>query len=132
MYGVEGKHFTRAPDNSPIPTKLGQKEMAGQFQFISGRVPVTVGSADLPHFIEEEMAYCRETVKYLEPDLFEGIKLELPPIYSKTIAITEDKINDVLKGKRPLSDLDQIVEEWRRSGGDDGRNFFEKALEQSA
>lgn len=132
VYGVEGKHFKRAPDHSPIPTKLGQKEMAGQFQFISGRVPVTVGSADLPHHVEDEMAYCRETVKYLEPDLFEGIKLELPPTYSKTIIITEDKISDVLKGKRPLSDFDQIVEEWRRSGGDDGRRFFEKALEQSA
>src|SRR5690606_20634263 len=42
QHGVEGKHFTRAPDRSPIPTELGRKEIANQFHIISGRVPVMV------------------------------------------------------------------------------------------
>ena len=49
-------------------------------------------------------------------------------MYSKTIQITEDKMNDVIRGRRPVSDVDTIVKEWRTTGGDEGRAFFEKAL----
>ncbi len=127
-YGVEGKHFTRAPDNSPLPTELGRKEIATQFDVLGGRAPVMVGSSELPGHVRDELAYSKRTAKYLEKDLFEGIKLELPPGYSKIITTTEDKLRDLVRGRRPLSDLDQIVEEWRRSGGDQGREFLEKVL----
>ncbi len=128
LYGVEGQHFTRAADNSPIPTELGRKEIVNQFEFISGRAPVLVGTDDVPHFVRDLIAYSKATAKYMERDLFEGIKLEFPASYSSVIVSTEDKIRDVVRGRRPLSDLDEIVEEWRRTGGDDGRAFFEKAL----
>jgi putative aldouronate transport system substrate-binding protein len=127
-YGVEGKHFTRAPDKSPIPTPLGRKELAQQFPFLGGRPPAIVGTADVPHYVQDLFAYSQRTVQYLEEDLFKGIKLEFPPNYSKILVITEDRLSDVLRGRRPLSDLDQIVRDWRRTGGDEGRAFFEKAL----
>jgi putative aldouronate transport system substrate-binding protein len=57
-----------------------------------------------------------------------GLKLEYPGNFSKIIITTEDKLNDVVRGRRPLGDLDQIVKEWRATGGDEGRAFFEKAL----
>jgi putative aldouronate transport system substrate-binding protein len=44
------------------------------------------------------------------------------------IVPTEFKITDIIRGRRPLGDLDQIVREWRRSGGDEGREFLEKVL----
>jgi len=127
-YGVEGRHFTRAEDGSPVPTDLGRRELAGQYSFIGGRVPVIVATADVPHFVQDFFAYTTSTIRYLEQDLFEGIKIALPPNYSKTIIATEDKLNDVLRGRRPLSDLHQIVREWRNSGGDEGRAFLEKTL----
>ncbi len=127
-YGVEGKHFTRAPDNSPIATDLGRKEIANQFWLLGGRAPVLVGSSEVPSYVKDLLDYTQETVKHLEVDLFQGIKIEMPASYSKIIISTEDKIKDMVRGRRPLSDLDQIVREWRRSGGDDARAFLEKAL----
>lgn len=127
-YGVEGEHFTRAEDGSPVPTDLGRRELAGQYDFIGGRVPVVVATADVPHFVQDLFAYANRTVKYLEKDLFKGIKVSLPANYSKLIIATEDKLNDVLRGRRPLSDLDRIVREWRNSGGDEGREFLERTL----
>jgi len=129
-YGVEGKHFTRAADGSPTPTDLFSKELAAppQYHLLGGRVAVEVATADVPNYVRDLLAYTRATIPYLEPDLFQGIKVELPANYSKTIAISEDKLNDVLRGRRPLGDLESIVNEWRRAGGDEGRAFLEKTL----
>jgi putative aldouronate transport system substrate-binding protein len=127
-YGVEGKHFTRAADGSPLPTELGRSELCEQFRFLGGRAPALVATADVPNFLQDLLDYSKRTIQYREPDLFAGIKLELPANYSKLLVNTEDKINDVVRGRRPHSDLDGIVDEWRRAGGDEGRAFFEKAL----
>jgi putative aldouronate transport system substrate-binding protein len=127
-YGVEGKHFTRGPDGSPLPTDLGHKELGSQYNFLVGRVPAIVKTADVPNYVQDLITYENATVKYLEKDLTAGIKLELPANYSKAINPAEDKVLDVLRGRRPLSDLDQITKEWRAQGGDEGRAFLEKAL----
>lgn len=128
LYGIEGKHFKRAPDNSPIATDLGRKEISNQYRLISGRAPVLVGNSEVPNYVKDLLDYTRTTAQYLEEDLFEGIKLEMPASASKTVTATEDKLRDLIRGRRPLSDIDQIVAEWRRSGGDDAREFLEKAL----
>ncbi len=74
LYGVEGRHFTRGADGSPVPTDLGRKELAAQYTLLGGRVPAVVGAADVPHFVQDLLGYLRATVRYLEPDLFAGIK----------------------------------------------------------
>ncbi|MBO4208896.1 extracellular solute-binding protein [Micromonospora echinofusca] len=127
-YGVEGQHFTRAADGSPVPTDLGRKEMAGQFGALGGRVAVKVRSGDTPTYVQDYLAYYRKHIDLMEKDLFAGIKLELPANWSKIITPTDDKIRDILRGRRPLGDLDQVVKDFLASGGEEGRAFFEKAL----
>jgi putative aldouronate transport system substrate-binding protein len=128
--GVEGKHFTRTADGSPMPTELGRKEVAvpGQYELLGGRAPAVVGTADVPKFVEDLFAYLQSTIRFLEPDLFEGIKVEFPAAMSRGITPAEDKLNDVIRGRRPIGDLDEIIAEWRASGGDEGREFLEETL----
>jgi putative aldouronate transport system substrate-binding protein len=130
-YGVEGLHFTRTADGSPMPTNLWFKEIAGQFQFIGGRPAVEVASADVPNYVPDILAYEHQTLPYMEEDFFQGIKISLPANYSKLTNATEDKMSDVQRGRRPLSDLKQIVREWRNAGGDEGRAFLERTLAAS-
>jgi putative aldouronate transport system substrate-binding protein len=130
-FGVEGQHFSRMPDGSPMRTELGRKEWASQYAYIGGRVPTLVATSDVPNYVQESIEYTRTTYAFREPDPFSGIKIELPPNYSRVITPTEDKINDIVRGRRPLGDLEQIVNEWRRSGGDEGRKFYEKVLADS-
>ncbi len=131
LYGVEGVHFTRAPDRSPIATPLGQKELGNQYRLLGGRVPVVVGSSEVPTYVKDLLDYTHRTVKHREEDFFAGIKLEMPATYSKTVIATEDKIKDLVRGRRPLSDLRGIVSEWRRSTGDETRGFLEKVLTEN-
>ncbi|MFY1637642.1 extracellular solute-binding protein [Solwaraspora sp. WMMB335] len=131
QYGVAGEHHTIGDDGSPVMTELGRQEIADQYTFIVGRYPAIVQTADVPGFVEDLLAYSNETVKYLESNPWAGIKLEFPANYSRVLQPTEDKILDVLRGRRPTSDLDQIISEWRSAGGDEGRDFFAKALEDN-
>ena len=32
------------------------------------------------------------------------------------------------RGRTPLSELDQIIADWRRYGGDEAREFYQEAL----
>ena len=127
-YGVEGQHFTRGSDHCPIPTELGRNELAMQYTLLGGRCPVVVSSEDVPHYVRDLLAYSRATLPYAEPDLFQGMKLQLPSAFSKNLVLTEDKLTDILRGRRPESDLAAIVQEWRNNGGDETRAFLEKAL----
>jgi putative aldouronate transport system substrate-binding protein len=127
-YGVEGKHFTRGPDGSPAPTELGRREIGSQFNFLVGRLPTVVTTADVPNYVPDLLKYSNDNVKYLEKELTAGIKLEMPNRASAIVQPTEDKILDIQHGRRPVSDLDAIVTEWRNGGGDEARAFIEKAL----
>ncbi|GLY25894.1 extracellular solute-binding protein [Micromonospora sp. NBRC 101691] len=127
-YGVEGKHFTRGSDGSPVPTELGRKELGAQYTHIGGRVPVKVRSGDTPNYVRDYLGYYQKHISLMEKDLFAGIKLELPANWSKILTPTEDKIRDILRGRRPIGDLDQVRKEFLSTGGEEGRAFFEKAL----
>lgn len=127
-FGGEGTHFTRDA-SGPVLTDLGRKEIANQYFFISGRRPIGSPRADLPGHLETTMAYESAMAKFVEKDPWAGIKIEWPARYSQISGQqTEDKITDVLRGRRPMSDVDQIVKEFRDGGGDEARELLRKAL----
>lgn len=127
-YGKEGTHFTRDSSGAPVGNQLASKEIAFQYGFLVGRVPAIVSKPETPNFVKDLLTYSNEMVKYLEKDPWEGIKLEMPANFSKVLVPTEDKITDVLRGRRPISDLDGIVAEWRSGGGAESTDFMSKAL----
>ena len=129
-FGVEGKHHTRNADG-PIKTELGFKEIQNQYFFISGRSPVVQPTPQTPNYVRDLLAYSNETVKYLEKDPWDGLKFEMPAKYKAAVTPTEDKITDITRGRRPLSDLDAVVKEWRAAGGDEARELLAKALADS-
>jgi len=127
-FGKEGVHFTRDANGVPVGTQQAQKEIAFQYGFLVGRVPAIVSKPEAPNYVKDMLTYSNNMVKYLEKDPWEGLQLEMPANYSKILVPTEDKITDVIRGRRPLSDLDGIVNEWRNGGGNEARDFMAKAL----
>lgn len=127
-HGVEGRHFTRAADGSPVPTALGEREVAEQFLALGGRPRALVATDDLPTFVADYLGYARATLAQREPDLFEGIQLELPPRYVGQLLNMEPRFHDLVVGRRPLSELDALLREFRRYGGDEARAFLERVL----
>jgi putative aldouronate transport system substrate-binding protein len=127
-YGVEGKHYTRNSSGVPLKQDLAFKEIQNQYFFISGRSPVVQPTPDTPNYVKDMLGYANSMVKYLQKDPWDGLKLEFPAKFKAALLPTEDKITDVLRGRRPLADLDAIVSEWRSAAGDETRAFMAKAL----
>jgi putative aldouronate transport system substrate-binding protein len=126
-YGVEGKHHTMTP-SGPVKTDLAFKEIANQYYFISGRNPTVGPSPETPNWVHDALAYSNEMVKFLEKDPWDGLKLEMPAKYKASQVPTEDKFTDVLRGRRPLSDVDGIVAQWKAEGGEEAKALLAKAL----
>jgi putative aldouronate transport system substrate-binding protein len=130
-YGKEGTHFTRDSNGAPVATPLAQKEIAFQYGFIVGRVPAIVSKPETPNYVSDLLTWSNAQVPFLEKDPWSGIKLEMPANYSKVLVPTEQKITDIIRGRRPISDLDAIVTEWKSTGGNEGRDFLAKALQDA-
>jgi putative aldouronate transport system substrate-binding protein len=126
-FGVEGKHH-KGTAAGPVKTDLGFKEIANQYFFISGRRPVVQPTPQTPTYVPDMLGYSNQTVKYLEKDPWDGLKLEMPARYKSGQVPFQDKFTDVVRGRRPLTDIDAIVKEWKAAGGDEARELMGKAL----
>ncbi|GAB3932680.1 extracellular solute-binding protein [Kribbella albertanoniae] len=126
-YGQEGKHYVKEASGAPKLTALGAKEVANTYIFLGGR-PAVISESQYPGYVEAMHAWEKACVKYAQEKPFEGIRVEQP---SKLAALSQpfdDKVQDILRGRRPVSDLKVALAEWRKNGGDEGREFFAKVL----
>jgi putative aldouronate transport system substrate-binding protein len=127
-WGVEGRHYKKGPAGEPIKEDLAFKEIQNQYFFISGRNPVVFPTPETPNYVKDMLGYSNTNVKYLEKDPWDGLKIEFPAQFKSNKVPTEDKLTDVVRGRRPIGDIDTIVSEWRASGGDEARDLLAKAL----
>ncbi|TCC50607.1 extracellular solute-binding protein [Kribbella capetownensis] len=126
-YGVEGKHYTKESSGAPKLTALGSKEVANTYVFLGGR-PEAITQSQYPGYVQAMSAWQNESCKRFEKNLFEGIRVEAP---SKLAALNQpfdDKLQDIFRGRRPVSELKSAVQAWRTGGGDEGRDFYAKVL----
>ncbi|PGH44457.1 sugar ABC transporter substrate-binding protein [Micromonospora sp. WMMA1996] len=130
-FGVEGRHHTRSP-NGPVKTDLAFKEIANQYFFISGRNPTIGPFPDTPRYVPDVLNYSNQMVRFLEKDPWDGVKLEMPAAYKANQVPTEDKFTDLLRGRRPMSDVDAIVAEWKAGGGEEARKLLADSLPKTA
>ncbi|MEU8110492.1 extracellular solute-binding protein [Nonomuraea muscovyensis] len=125
-YGVKGKHFELGSDGVPKLTDLGTKEVAYTYGFLGGR-PLYV-DWPFPEDVKLSLDWQNASFKHIERNPFAGIRIQRPSKYSGLQVPTEDKFTDVMRGRRPVSDVRQIAQEWRRDGGDEAREFYLKVL----
>ncbi|GAA5060379.1 putative aldouronate transport system substrate-binding protein [Thermocatellispora tengchongensis] len=127
VYGVEGEHFTRDDDGVPQKTELGLKEAAETYIFLGGR-PLVTDWVAYPDAVRACAKWQNDSFRYIQPTPFDGIRVQRPARMSGLQVPTEDKFTDIMRGRRPVSDVKKIVEEWRRDGGDEAREFYMRVL----
>ncbi|HEY8474469.1 MAG TPA: extracellular solute-binding protein [Natronosporangium sp.] len=132
QYGVEGVHFEFNEDGQPVLTEQGSAE-AGQavptVYFLGGRPPEPIAAGgDWPGYVQSRMDWNARHLQYLKPGIFAGIKRIEPANLQQANRSLDDKLEDLRRGRTPMSEWDNIVAEWRRTGGDEGRAFYEQAL----
>ncbi|TDQ50770.1 extracellular solute-binding protein [Actinorugispora endophytica] len=126
-YGAEGEHYEPDDNGAPRLTELGQKEVSNGYLFISGRNNA-VSESEYPDYVESFTTWFNDAAQYGEDNPFEGIRIQRPSSYASAEQPTEDKIEDILRGRREVGELGDIVAEWRSDGGDAARDFYADVL----
>ncbi|GAB3732157.1 extracellular solute-binding protein [Nocardiopsis nanhaiensis] len=128
-YGEEGVHFEFNDDGAPELTDLGNTEVNDGYYFISGRPPA-VSESQYPDFVDWKTSWFNDAIAYAGEDPFAGIRIQLPERFSGAEMPLTDRVENIIRGREDLSALDDAVDEWRRDGGDEGREFFYEVLQE--
>jgi putative aldouronate transport system substrate-binding protein len=127
QYGVEGVHFKRGADGAPVVTEQGKREVTFTYAFLAGR-PDSIVEPQYPDFVRASHEWQSNTAKYLDKSPFYGLRVEEPAQLTGIRQPFDDKVNDILHNRAPLSDLKPAVDAWRQRGGDALRQFYAKLL----
>jgi putative aldouronate transport system substrate-binding protein len=127
-FGIEGVHYTRDANGNPILNQTGQHDVNFLWNSIAGPPPILYNTK-APQFAPTLQGDER-------PMLAAGITDPTIPLYSPTNGSKGgplnqtliDGITDTVAGRRPVSDFDQLVTDWRNGGGDQIRHEYEQAL----
>nr|WP_062334870.1 extracellular solute-binding protein [Herbidospora sakaeratensis] len=129
--GVEGTHFTRDDKGAPQVTELGPKEIVGSYVWLGGRVDPIFESQAHPDYVRAATAWWNAAVTVRHQDPFDGIRVEEPGDFTAAAKPFEDKVVDIIRGRRGLDTLQQAITEWKAGGGDAGREFYMKVLTEN-
>jgi putative aldouronate transport system substrate-binding protein len=132
-YGLAGSDFTLDADGQPKPTPAGTSN-AGYvpWRYLS-QYPYVQYQADLPNY--SALMFDAETVQVnagvVDPTLgfysaTNFAKGRLAEMNFRQGAV------DIVVGRRPFADYDQIVTEWRNTGGDQSRKEYLEAFAANA
>jgi putative aldouronate transport system substrate-binding protein len=130
-YGVQGKDYTLDESGNPHRTQQGIANMI-PWQGVMG-IPATV------LFDPQLSSYPTDMNAALKPLEAVGVQDPTVGLYSATnqkqgfLIQTKlaDGLIDIIVGRRPMTDYDSLVSEWRSSGGDAIRQELQQAYAQS-
>jgi putative aldouronate transport system substrate-binding protein len=126
-YGVEGKHYVKQPSGAPKLTALGQKEVSQTYVFLGGR-PTAITESEYPGYVQSMSTWQNAAAKVREKNLFDGIRVEQPAKMAALNQPFDDALQDIFRGRRPVSELKTAVKQWQTNGGNEGRDFYAKVL----
>jgi putative aldouronate transport system substrate-binding protein len=131
-FGVQGTDFNFNREGAPVLTEQGRAELTATWRYVTSP-PYALFSANR----SKEFA----DVSYAAEQAMMAAAVEDPTVglYSATALsqgiLAQDTfyggVSDIVQGRRPVSDLDGLVSEWRNRAGDKIRGEFQQALEDA-
>ncbi len=129
LYGEEGRDHTLDGDGNPILTGSGKVNTMVPIRYLADAPPV-VFEPGRPSDADTQHAY--QTL-----EIPTGIRDPTVGLFSNTFAsknATIDKsfndgLNDIIQGRKPFTVLDDLINSWRKDGGDTIRGEYEEQLQ---
>jgi ABC-type glycerol-3-phosphate transport system substrate-binding protein len=123
-FGAPGTDFTMK-DGNPLLTEQGSKEIATTFQFLSCPASAIVVQSGATQVVKDYVNWQADAVKHVVKPMFYGMNVSEPSRFSSLTKPMKDTITDVKLGRKPISAWTEAVDNWRRTGGDELRKFYE-------
>jgi putative aldouronate transport system substrate-binding protein len=128
-YGIEHVDYT-LDRGSPTRTDTGRSETSLSLGYLAD-APQVFYQEGLPNVVRKEYGHQRKLLTTAVPDPTLGLVSQTQTTKGSQLdtAIGQAQ-NDIMQGKRPVSDWDAVLKDWRSSGGDRIRAELEKALQE--
>jgi putative aldouronate transport system substrate-binding protein len=132
QYGVQGTDYNFDANGNPVPTQVGpSNSLYVGWQFMS-RHPWVLYYPGLPDFGKVNQQAQQALLPLGAEDPTWGTFSQTYLAKGRSMETTfGDGVNDIITGRRPMSDYDQLVNDWRTGGGDTIRKEYLDQLTSS-
>jgi putative aldouronate transport system substrate-binding protein len=129
QYGLKDTDYTLDANGNPVPTRVGPSDsLYVGWQFMS-RHPWVLYYPGLPDFGKVNQQAQQALLALGVEDPTWGTFSQTYLSKGRSMETTfGDGINDIISGRRPFSDYDQLVKDWQSGGGETIRKEYADAL----
>ena len=128
-YGVEGVHYTRDANGVPTLNEKGRSEVLSTWKYITNNPQVLFDVNRSQQYATDIQGDEKAMADVAIPDPTLGF---YSPTFSGQVALLDqamtDGVSDIVIGRSPLSELDNLVQAWRSNGGEKSRSEYQEAL----
>ncbi|MFC8869469.1 extracellular solute-binding protein [Streptomyces sp. NPDC057148] len=128
-YGVEGTHYT-VEDGVPTKTEQGNIDVMNAYVMIASPAP-TIAHPDFPEVAKGQVEWQQRMGAFTKKPTFYGMQIVEPARWTNLSNDFEQLEDDVVRGRRKVSDVQQAVSDWRSKGGDKLRDWYKKLLDEN-
>ncbi|MFI6856298.1 extracellular solute-binding protein [Streptomyces sp. NPDC050416] len=129
VYGVEGTDYT-VKDGVPTKTTRGVNEVNGAFDY-TGDPAAYIAHPDLPEIAKQQVEWQQRMGAFTKKSSFQGMTITEPNRWTNLADDFEQLEDDVVRGRKKISDMQQAVSDWKKQGGDDLRAWYRKLLDDN-
>ncbi|MCX5561199.1 extracellular solute-binding protein [Streptomyces sp. NBC_00038] len=129
QYGVEGTHYT-VKDGTPTKNDKGNQEVANAFVMLASPAS-TIAHPDFPDVAKAQVEWQQRMGAFTKKSSFYGLQIIEPARYTNLSNDFEQLEDDVVRGRKKISDMQQAVSDWKSQGGDGLRDWYKKLLDDS-
>ncbi|WP_217250917.1 extracellular solute-binding protein [Streptomyces sp. AC602_WCS936] len=128
-YGVEGTHYT-VEDGVPTKTEQGNIDVMNAYVMIASPAP-TIAHPDFPEVAKGQVEWQQRMGAFTRKPTFYGMQIVEPARWTNLSNDFEQLEDDVVRGRKKISDVQQAVSDWRSKGGDKLRDWYKKLLDEN-
>jgi putative aldouronate transport system substrate-binding protein len=134
-FGVKDVDYTFNNNGSPIFTDQGRTDMPGSPNLPWGYLatpPTVTFSVNQPDFGQWGHVEQQRLIDVGVADPTYGLYSATAATQGVTLdQLIFDRVSGIAAGRMPMSDLDQLVKDWRSKGGDQVRDELQQALQKA-
>ncbi|MGC2998969.1 extracellular solute-binding protein [Streptomyces sp. G35A] len=128
-YGVEGTHYT-VEDGVPTKTDQGNIDVMNAYVMVASPAP-TIAHPDFPDVARGQVEWQQRMGAFTKKSAFYGMQITEPARYTNLSNDFEQLEDDVIRGRKKISDVQQAVSDWKSKGGDKLRDWYRKILDEN-
>ncbi|MES5817391.1 extracellular solute-binding protein [Streptomyces sp. RG80] len=128
-YGVEGTHYT-VKDGVPAKTDQGNLEVMNAYVMIDGPA-ATIAHPDFPDVAKGQVEWQQRMGAFTKKSTFWGMQITEPNRYTNLANDFEQLEDDIVRGRKKISDMQQAVSDWKSKGGDKLRDWYKQILDEN-